>query len=124
MRLEKLFFLAGSIFGFLGVAAGSFGAHALKLRLSAEMLAVFETAARYQLLHAVVLLFVGLAVNFFPTSTLRTSGFLFMAGIIIFSGSLYILSLSGVRAWGAVTPFGGLMLLAGWGFLVLAAAKR
>ncbi len=120
----RIFFLAGSVFGFLGVAAGSFGAHALKLRLSPEMLAVFETAARYQLLHSVVLLFVALAVNSFSRSTLRTSGFLFIAGIIIFSGSLYILSLTGVRAWGAVTPFGGLMLLGGWLFLILAAFKK
>ena len=140
----RVFFLAGSIFGFLGVAAGSFGAHALKLRLSPEMLAVFETAARYQLLHAVVLLFVALAISQNPVplpkvqpqkfcdytcwkryhSALRTSGFLFIAGILIFSGSLYILSLSGVRAWGAVTPLGGLMLLGGWFSLILAAIKK
>ena len=122
--MSKLFFIAGSIFGFLGVAAGSFGAHALKLRLSSEMLMIFETGARYQLVHAVVLLVVALSFNYFPVSTLRTSGFLFIAGIIIFSGSLYILSLSGVRAWGAVTPLGGLMLLGGWFFLIIATVKK
>ncbi len=124
MTAERLFFLAGSLFGFLGVAAGAFGAHALKARLSPEMLAVFETASRYQLIHALALFAAAWAFTAFNPSTARVSGYCFISGIFLFSGSLYILSLSGVRAWGAVTPFGGLMFLAGWFFLILSALKK
>lgn len=120
----RVFFLAGSVFGFLGVAAGAFGAHALKARLSPEMLAVFEIAVKYQLIHAVVLLVVALAFNYFQSFSLRAAGFLFIEGILIFSGSLYALSLSGVKAWGAVTPLGGLMLLSGWMFLIVAGLRQ
>lgn len=122
--MTKLFFLAGSVFGFLGVAAGAFGAHALKHRLSPEMLTVFETGCRYQLFHAVVLLFVALAMGQYSSPLFRSAGWLFIFGVLIFSGSLYTLVLSGVRAWGAVTPIGGLLLLAGWALLILAAIKK
>lgn len=104
-----------SLSGFLSVALGAFGAHGLKSRLSAEMLAVFETGARYQMYNSLALLAVGLLVLLLPeVKTLGTAGWLLIAGTVIFSGSLYALSLSSVKVWGAVTPLGGLFLLAGW----------
>jgi len=105
--------VAGALLGFLGVLCGAFGAHALEGRLSPDLHAVWETAARYQLTHAVVLVFAGWIGA-------RVAGWLFLAGIVLFSGSLYVLALTSVRSWGAVTPLGGLCLLAGW--LALAVA--
>ena len=114
----KLFLLLGSLSGFLGVALGAFGAHALKARLSADMLTIFETGVRYQMYHAFALLAVGLLMAHFSQSAIvknfSTAGWLFLAGSVIFSGSLYILALSGVKTWGAITPLGGVCLLAGW----------
>lgn len=111
----KLFLGLASLSGFLGVALGAFGAHALKARLSPEMLTIFETGVRYQMYHCFALLAVGiLASQLSSLRQLTTAGWLFVAGTLIFSGSLYILSLSGVKTWGAVTPLGGLCLLAGW----------
>lgn len=105
----------GAFFAFLAVGLGAFGAHALKARLSPDMLAIFETGVRYQMYHALALVGLGLwaALNPEAKSVHKTAG-LFALGILIFSGSLYILSLSGVRAWGAVTPLGGLCFLGGW----------
>ena len=108
------FAVAGAVSAFIAVAAGAFGAHALRARLSPEMLAVFETGARYQMYHALALLFVAWALSHAPHEAIRWSGFLFLAGTLLFSGSLYALALSGVRIWGAVTPFGGVCFLAGW----------
>jgi len=99
--------VAGAGLGFLGVAAGAFGAHALQGRLAPDLLPVWETAARYQLMHAIVLVFAGWIGA-------RLAGRLFTAGIVIFSGSLYLLALTGTRWLGAITPLGGLCLLAGW----------
>ncbi|MBI3289623.1 MAG: DUF423 domain-containing protein [Elusimicrobia bacterium] len=96
---------------FLAVALGAFGAHALKGRLAPEMLAVFETGVRYQAYHALALLL--LAALRGPSK----AGWCFTAGIIVFSGSLYVLALTGVRQWGAATPIGGLLFLAGWLYL-------
>ena len=112
----------GALLGFLSVAFGAFGAHALRARLDPEMLAVFETGVRYQFLHAVALLFVGQHAASPARSGVRLSGTLFVIGIAVFSGSLYALALSGVRLWGAVTPLGGASFLAGW--LALAWAFR
>jgi uncharacterized membrane protein YgdD (TMEM256/DUF423 family) len=120
---SRLFILIGSILGFLGVAAGAFGAHALKSRLSPDLLAVFETGARYQLIHAVALLAVAALMTQLSSGAVRASGWLFISGSLIFSGSLYALALSGVRILGAVTPVGGLLLLAGWIALALGAAQ-
>lgn len=111
---------AAGVFGFTGVAAGAFGAHALKSRLDPEALAVFDTAARYHLLHALALLGAAWVAQQWPGRAARASSVLFGAGILVFSGSLYALSLSGVRGLGAITPVGGLLLLAGWLALALA----
>jgi uncharacterized membrane protein YgdD (TMEM256/DUF423 family) len=121
--LDRTFLALGSLFGFLGVASGAFGAHALKGRVDPESLAVFETASRYQLMHALALLAAAWACVQYPGAWTRAAGWLFAAGISVFSGSLYILALSRVRAWGAVTPVGGLLLLAGWLCLALGALK-
>ena len=109
-----MFALAGSLSALVAVAAGAFGAHALRGRLSSEMLAVFETGARYQMYHALALLAVAWASTRWPAPAVRAAGWLFVAGTIVFSGSLYLLSLTGQRWLGAVTPFGGLCFLAGW----------
>ena len=111
--------LLGAAAGFLGVAFGAFGAHALRARLSPEMLAAFETAVRYQMYHALAILAVGLIVVRLDGWLYRTAGWLFAAGIVLFSGSLYALALTGVTALGAITPIGGLLFLLGWAFLVV-----
>lgn len=104
----------GGFSGFLAVAAGAFGAHGLRGRLSPDLLTVFETGARYQMYHALALLLVAWALTQWPHRALRAAGWLFVGGTICFSGSLYLLALTGARAWGAVTPIGGVLLLAGW----------
>jgi uncharacterized membrane protein YgdD (TMEM256/DUF423 family) len=121
--MDRLFFVLGSISGFLGVALGAFGAHALKARLDAELLATFEVGVRYQMYHAFALLAVGWAQTRWPGAVLNTSGWLFVAGTVIFSGSLYVLALSAQRWLGAITPVGGAALLAGWLCLAWAAWK-
>jgi uncharacterized membrane protein YgdD (TMEM256/DUF423 family) len=114
----------GALLGFLSVALGAFGAHALRARLDPEMLAVFETGVRYQFLHAITLLFVGQHAADAGRRGLRLAGTLFVIGIAVFSGSLYALALSGVRMWGAVTPLGGVCFLAGWLALAWAFRRR
>lgn len=115
----RIFFVLGAFFAFLGVALGAFGAHGLRERLSPEMLAIFEVGVRYQMYHALALLAVAWSSAQWPGTGATLAGWLFVAGIVIFSGSLYILSLSGVRWLGAVTPLGGLAFLAGWLCLAL-----
>jgi uncharacterized membrane protein YgdD (TMEM256/DUF423 family) len=107
----------------VGVAAGAFGAHALRARLAPDLLAVFETAARYQMYHALALLAVAWAGGRWPGPLLAWAGWLFVAGTLLFSGSLYALALSGVRWLGAITPLGGVCFLAGWLCLALAARR-
>jgi uncharacterized membrane protein YgdD (TMEM256/DUF423 family) len=123
-HMERLFFALGSVSGFLGVALGAFAAHALKGRVEPDLLVIFETGVRYQMYHAFALLAVGWASTRWPGKAVNASGWLFVAGTIIFSGSLYALSLGGARWLGAITPLGGLALLAGWLCLAWAAWKR
>ena len=112
--MDRLFATLGAVSALLAVAAGAFGAHALRSRLSADLLAAFETGARYQMYHALALLLVAWAATRWPGPPVRAAGWLFVAGTVIFSGSLYVLALTGARALGAVTPVGGLAFLAGW----------
>ena len=116
-RAARWFGTLGAKLGFLGVAAGAFGAHALKQRLVPAMLEVYETAARYQLVHAMALVLVALCLERRALKSWRVAGWLFVVGIVLFSGSLYALSLLGQPMWGAVTPIGGLCLLTGWACL-------
>jgi uncharacterized membrane protein YgdD (TMEM256/DUF423 family) len=118
--MDRLFFVLGAASGFIAVAAGAFGAHALKARLAPELLATFDTGARYQMIHALAILAAAWAVTRWPGRAALASGWCFVAGTVLFSGSLYLLALTGVRGLGAVTPFGGALFLAGW--LLLAAA--
>ena len=120
--MERLFFTLGSVFGALGVALGAFGAHTLKDRLTEDALSTYETAARYQLYHALALLGVAYAITRWPDSSLPpAAGWLFVAGIALFSGSLYLLSLTDLRWLGAIAPLGGAAFIAGWTCLALAA---
>jgi uncharacterized membrane protein YgdD (TMEM256/DUF423 family) len=107
-------YLGAAAAGFLGVAFGAFGAHALRARLSPEMLAVFETGVRYQMYHAFAAIAAAWAFARWPKRVFGTAGVLFLAGIVVFSGSLYALALTGERWLGAITPLGGLAFLAGW----------
>jgi uncharacterized membrane protein YgdD (TMEM256/DUF423 family) len=118
--MDRTFLLIGAVLGFLGVAFGAFGAHALRARLSADMLAVFETGVRYQMYHTFAVLIVAAAIGHLGrTHLLVAAGWLFTAGIVLFSGSLYALALTGVGTLGAITPIGGLLFLLGWAALVL-----
>ena len=108
------FLALGTIFAGTAVAAGAFGAHALKTILDAHSLQVFETAVRYQMHHAVGLCIVSWAMERYPAQRLNQTGWLFTIGTVLFSGSLYIVSLTGIRWMGAITPLGGLAFLAGW----------
>jgi uncharacterized membrane protein YgdD (TMEM256/DUF423 family) len=110
----------GALLGATAVALGAFGAHGLKARVTADLLVVFETAARYHLVHALAIVAVAWAADRFPGSCAAAAGWLFVAGILLFSGSLYLMVLTGARALGAITPLGGLALIAGWIALALA----
>lgn len=123
--MAQLFMVTASILAGLSVAAGAFASHALKPQLSERAMEIFETGARYQMYHALALLFVGLTVTQteIPSIWLRVAGFAFIAGVLIFSGSLYTLSLSDIKWLGAVTPIGGAAFLLGWGCLAVATWK-
>jgi uncharacterized membrane protein YgdD (TMEM256/DUF423 family) len=118
--MERLFFILGSLSGLIAVAAGAFGAHTLRDRISADLLATFETGVRYQMYHALALLAVAWAATRWTNSLTSVAGWLFVAGTLIFSGSLYALSLAGARWLGAITPLGGVAFIGGWLCLALA----
>lgn len=122
--MDRGFAVAGSLSALLAVAAGAFGAHALRARLPADLLAAFETGARYQMYHALALLFVAWAVTQWPSATVRAAGWLFLGGTALFSGTLYLLALTGARWWGALTPLGGLLFLGGWLALAVGIWRR
>ena len=122
----RLFLQLGALSAAIAVAAGAFGAHALRSRVEPRMLEVFETAARYQMYHALALVAVSWVVSRTPigaTSAATASGWLFVAGTLFFSGSLYAMTFTGIRALGAITPIGGVCFIAGWLALALAAAR-
>ena len=110
-------------FGFTGVAAGAFGAHALKSRLTVDALAVYQTGVLYHLVHAVALAVVAVLASRAQSSLVNAAGYSFVAGIVLFSGSLYLLAITGTRGLGAITPIGGLCFLAGWLCLMIAAIR-
>jgi uncharacterized membrane protein YgdD (TMEM256/DUF423 family) len=122
VTLDRVFALSGAVSALLAVAAGAFGAHALRARLSPELLAVFETGARYEMYHALGLFGVAWVIGRAGGTAPQASwaGWLFLAGTVIFSGSLYLLALTGARWLGAVTPLGGLSFLLGWACLAWA----
>ena len=119
--MERVFAGLGALSALIAVALGAFAAHGLKARLSPELLTVFETAARYQMYHALGLLAVAWACGRWPVPAVIVAGWLFVVGTLIFSGSLYLLSVSGQRWLGAVTPLGGLAFIGGWLALAWAA---
>lgn len=121
--MTRIFLLIAAVSGGLSVAAGAFASHALKEQLSERSLSIFETGARYQMYHSITLLLVALLLSReeFPQTTLVAAGWAFIAGIAIFSGSLYALSLTGTKVLGAITPLGGAAFIAGWGCLAVAA---
>ena len=121
--MTRTFVALGAISALLAVAAGAFGAHALRARLVPDMQAVFETAARYHMYHALALFVAGWAFTRWPGGPVIAAGWLFVAGTVLFSGSLYLLALTGQRWLGAITPLGGLAFLAGWICLAWAALK-
>jgi uncharacterized membrane protein YgdD (TMEM256/DUF423 family) len=123
--MNRTFVLAAALLGFVGVAAGAFGTHALRDTLTARDLEIFETAVRYQLVHAVALLGIAAAAARWTgvSGIVGFAGWSMIAGVIVFSGSLYALVGTGVRALGAVTPLGGVGLLFGWAALAWAAIK-
>ena len=119
--MSKLYLLIAAVYGFLAVALGAFGAHGLKQKLSVDMLAVYQTGVQYHFYHTLALFGVALLMLQLPQSTaLRWSALLFCIGIAIFSGSLYVLAISGIRWLGAITPLGGVAFLAGWIMLAIA----
>lgn len=120
--MDRVFISVGALSGFIAVAAGAFGAHALRERLSSDMLQVFQTGVTYQMYHALALLGVGILLARFSIDGnvwLSAAGWLFVAGTILFSGSLYLLSLTGTTWLGAITPLGGVAFLLGWLALVV-----
>lgn len=119
--MARLWLLLSAFAGFTGVALGAFAAHGLKGRLTADALAVFQTGSHYQLIHALALFGVALLALQVPARLVNLAGSLFALGILLFSGSLYGLTLSGIGTLGIITPFGGLAFLAGWLCLGLAA---
>ncbi len=122
--MDRLFIMLGALSAGLGVAAGAFGAHALRARVEPRLLEVFETGARYQMYHALALVAVGLVAARWSAPLLSASGWLFVAGTVLFSGSLYAMTFTGIRALGAITPLGGVCFIAGWICLAVVALRN
>lgn len=119
--MDRVFFGVGAVSAGLAVALGAFAAHGLRARLSPEALQTFETGARYHMYHALALLAVAWAVTRWPGTAVSVAGWLFIAGTLLFSGSLYLLAITGVRMLGAITPVGGFAFILGWLALAWAA---
>ncbi len=118
--MTKLFVAFAAVFGAIGVATGAFGAHGLEDRLDAHALQVWQTASEYQMYHALALLGTAWLAHQAPSTSVTVAGWCFIAGILLFSGSLYILALTDASWWGRITPFGGLSFIVGWIALVVA----
>lgn len=116
----RLWVILGAINGFLAVALGAFGAHLLEGNISDHYIGVWETGVQYQMLHAGGLLAIGILLHIIPVKQLQIAGWLMLGGIVVFSGSLYTLALSGIGILGAITPIGGVLFLAAWVFVILA----
>mgnify|MGYP001107649461 CR=1 FL=1 len=121
--MDRIFFMLGSVFGFLGVALGALGAHALEARLGPDGLDTYELAARYQMYHAVALLAAAWACTRWPGTASSVAGWFFASGIVLFSGSLYALALGAPRWLAFITPFGGVSFLVGWALLAWSALR-
>lgn len=122
--MKNIFLVTGSLSGAIAVMLGAFGAHALRSSLSEENLQVFHTAVEYQFYHSLALLLTGIIIGTIPGKMIRVAGFAFLTGIVLFSGSLYLLStVNSLRGLGIVTPFGGLCFLGGWIFLAIGVLK-
>lgn len=121
--MQKVFIFSGALLAMIGVAAGAFGAHALKQKLSVELLNIFEVGVKYQMYHALALVALGFAQQTLFNTWMAASGISFIGGSVIFSGSLYILALTGVRSWGMITPIGGVFFVIGWLLLMIGAFK-
>jgi uncharacterized membrane protein YgdD (TMEM256/DUF423 family) len=119
--MDRTFLLLGAVAAFLGVTLGAFGAHGLRGRLSPEMFAVFQTGVQYHMYHALALILVSATMGRMGGWLIQTAGWAFVAGIVLFSGSLYVLALTGITVLGAITPIGGLAFLIGWACLAFAA---
>ena len=123
--MDSRFAFLGALLAGLAVALGAFGAHGLQQRVSSDLLPIWETGARYHMYHALALLGVALLAAHVPNSSLlSTAGWLFIVGIVLFSGSLYLMTVSGARALGMVTPLGGVAFLAGWACVAIAIIRR
>ncbi|MCE9599089.1 MAG: DUF423 domain-containing protein [Spirochaetia bacterium] len=122
--MKRLVLSASGLLGFLGVVLGAAGAHVLRGTLSEKDLGIFETAVRYQLIHALALFILVLLMDKIPGKLLQVAGVLWLSGVLIFSGSLYLIVFSGVRSFGAVAPIGGLCLMAGWICIFIAGLRR
>ncbi len=123
MRAQRFFLGVGALSAGLSVAAGAFGAHGLRAHVAPEMLAVFETGARYQMYHALALIAVAWVAGRDAARSVRVAGVAFVVGTLLFSGSLYLLALTGIRWLGAITPLGGVAFLVGWGCLAWSALR-
>ena len=122
---DRIWITFGAISAFLAVALGAFGAHFLRTRIPPDRLDIFHTGAHYHLIHSLALVFVGLlAAHDADSQAYRRTGMFFAAGILLFSGSLYLLALSGIRGFGAITPLGGVCLLAAWALLAASSARH
>lgn len=120
----KLFLILGSVNMIISIALGAFGAHGLEGKIPERMIANWQTGAHYHIIHAVALLFVGILLDRIGSSLITVGGWLLLIGILLFSGSLYLMALTGVTKLGAITPIGGISFLAGWACIVIATAKH
>jgi uncharacterized membrane protein YgdD (TMEM256/DUF423 family) len=122
--MNRFWLIVAAVSGFLTVALGAFGAHALKNVLDSYGRGIYEKAVQYQMFHTAALLVVGILQHLHPQTSFTGAGWAFFSGLILFSGSLYLLALTGAKWWGAVTPFGGLAFLLGWAWLAYALLQR